>query len=65
MIKNLKKGDKVVTAGGILGLVTDVKGNVITLKVAPNVEIDFRKSAIATVVTAELEKDLKGETEKK
>ncbi|MFH0920586.1 MAG: preprotein translocase subunit YajC [Fibrobacterota bacterium] len=61
LLESIKKGDKVVTIGGILGLVTGVKGNVVTLKIAPDTEVDFKKSAVATVVTPEMEKELKGE----
>jgi preprotein translocase subunit YajC len=62
MLMAIKKGDKVVTSGGILGLVTEVKGNIVTLKIAKDTEVDFRKSAVASIVTAEVEKELKGET---
>jgi preprotein translocase subunit YajC len=61
MLESVKKGDKVVTSGGILGLVTEVKGNILTIKIAKDTEVDFRKSAVATVVTADVEKELKGE----
>jgi len=61
LLESVKKGDKIVTIGGILGLVTAVKGNVITLKIAPDTEVDFKKSAVASIVTPEMEKDLKGE----
>lgn len=61
MLQAIKKGDKVITAGGILGLVTAVKGNVVTLKIAANAEVDFKKSAVSSVVTPEVEKELKGE----
>jgi len=65
MLQAVKKGDKVITMGGILGLVTAIKGNIITLKISSETEVDFRKSAIATVVTPEIEKELKGEETKK
>jgi preprotein translocase subunit YajC len=61
MLESVKKGDKIVTVGGILGLVTGIKGNVISVKIAPDTEVDFKKSAIASVVTPEMEKELKGE----
>jgi preprotein translocase subunit YajC len=61
MLEAVKKGDKVITTGGILGLVTEVKGNIITLKISKDTEVDFRKSAVSTVVTPEVEKELKGE----
>jgi preprotein translocase subunit YajC len=64
MMESIKKGDKVVTVGGILGLVVNLRGNVVTLKIAPDTEVDFRKTAIASVVTPEIEKELKGEEKK-
>lgn len=49
MLDNLKKGDKVTTVGGIRGTVTNVKEDVIVLKVDDNTTIEFNKSAIASV----------------
>jgi preprotein translocase subunit YajC len=50
MIEAVAKGDKVVTNGGIYGVVSDAKEHVIVLKIAENVKIEVVKSAIATVV---------------
>jgi len=33
LLENLKRGDKVITTGGIHGLVEEINGNVITLKI--------------------------------
>lgn len=50
LISNLKTGDKVVTNGGIHGIVSNVKdGPTLVLKVADNVKIEVDKSAIASV----------------
>jgi preprotein translocase subunit YajC len=64
MLDAVKKGDKVITAGGMLGLVTEVKGQVVTLKISQNAEVDFKRSAISTIVTPEVEAELKGEKKK-
>jgi preprotein translocase subunit YajC len=54
LISNLKKGDKVITSGGIYGLVESVGDKTITLKVAENTKVKFGKSFIADVrATAE------------
>jgi len=37
--KSLKKGDKVITAGGIYGRIADIKENVVILEIAPDVKI--------------------------
>ncbi len=49
MLKNLKKGDKVVSIGGIHGKVISVKDNEITVKVDANTDITFDKNAISKV----------------
>ncbi len=50
LIANLKTGDKVVTSGGIHGIIANVKeGNILLLKIADNVKIEIDKSAIASV----------------
>lgn len=51
MLANLKKGDKVVTTGGIHGTIVNIKDKVVTLKVAENVRIDVSKSCIAGLRT--------------
>jgi preprotein translocase subunit YajC len=38
---SLKRGDRVVTLGGIVGRVTEVKGDRVTLRVADGVELEF------------------------
>lgn len=47
LIEELKRGDRVVTNGGIFGEVAAVEGNVIHLKVADNLKIRVAKSAIS------------------
>lgn len=48
MLNSLRKGDKVVTSGGIHGIVFKVKDEIVVLQVADNLKIDVSKSAIAT-----------------
>ncbi len=48
MLDSIKKGDKVITASGIHGTVTDIDGNSYVIQVADNVKITFEKSAIST-----------------
>lgn len=50
MIAAIKKGDKIVTIGGIRGTVAVVKENTVILKVDDNTRIEFNKSAIASVL---------------
>lgn len=53
MLNALKKGDKVITAGGIHGVVSSVKEKTIVLKVDDNTKIEFNRSAITSVKTDE------------
>ena len=43
-MKGVKTGDKVVTTGGIHGVVTNVKDTTVILKIADNVKIEIEKS---------------------
>lgn len=49
MTENLRRGDKVVTSGGIYGLVEDVGPNTVTLKIAENVKVKFGKQFVASL----------------
>ncbi len=49
LISTLKTGDRVVTNGGIHGLISNVKETTVIVKVADNVKIEMEKSAITTV----------------
>ena len=54
MLSNLKSGDRVTTNGGIRGVIVSVKDDVVQLRIAPdNIKLEFVKSAIATVTTAD------------
>jgi preprotein translocase subunit YajC len=50
LVSSLKTGDRVVTNGGIHGLISNVKETTVIVKVADNVKIEMEKSAITTVL---------------
>lgn len=50
MMEALAKGDEVVTAGGILGRVVQVKDAYVTVEVAPGTEITVQKNAVTTLL---------------
>ncbi len=50
MVGALKKGDRVMTNGGIFGTIAGVHDAIIVLKIAEDVKIEVLKSAIANVV---------------
>ena len=56
MLAVLKKGDKIVTIGGIYGTVSSVKENSVVVKVDDNAKIEFTKSAISKVINETTEK---------
>lgn len=53
LVAALKTGDRVVTASGIHGLISNVKDRTVTVKVADNVKIEMEKSAVTTVLKTE------------
>ena len=50
MTEALQKGDEVITGGGVLGRITKVGDNYVTLQIAENVEIQVQKAAIQTML---------------
>jgi preprotein translocase subunit YajC len=50
MLSSLKKGDKVVTLGGIHGTITDMADDSVTLRIADKVEIKLAKSGVGYVL---------------
>lgn len=56
MRKALKKGDKVTTIAGIIGVVAHVDDHTISLKTGDNVRLDFEKSAVSRLIAHDSEK---------
>ncbi len=50
MLASIKKGDKVVSIGGIHGTVTIVKETTVVIKVDDNTRIEFSRNAISSIV---------------
>lgn len=55
MLGALKKGDRVVTSGGIYGTVQGVEAEVVYLKIADNVKVKLARNAVTGVVAGEAE----------
>ncbi len=54
MLGQLKAGDKVVTTGGLRGIIFSVKDDSLVLRVPPdNVKLEVARAAIASVITEE------------
>ncbi len=50
LVAQLSKGDEVVTNGGILGKITDVTEQYVTVEVSENVQMKFQRQSVATVL---------------
>jgi preprotein translocase subunit YajC len=55
MLSTLKKGDRVLTSGGIYGTIQGVEPDAVYLKIAENVKVKVARSAISGFVTGESE----------
>lgn len=53
MLGGLKKGDRVVTSGGIYGTIQGVEADVVYLKISENVKVKVARSAITGVQPGE------------
>ena len=51
LLSNLEKGDKVVTSGGIHGIISGLDEKTCLLQVSDNVKIKVERSAIGTVLS--------------
>ena len=49
-IENLKKGDEVVSGGGVLGRITEIGENFVQLEIAEGVQIRIQKQAISSLM---------------
>lgn len=50
LIGALKEGDEVLTAGGILGVITGISEHYAIVKISDNTEIKIQKSSVSQVV---------------
>lgn len=53
MLEGLKKGDKVITIGGIYGVILELQDNMLKIKVAENLNLKVLKTAVSAVLTEE------------
>ncbi len=56
MLNALKKGDKVITIGGIHGTVSSVKEKTVIVKVDDDCKLEFNRTAISSVELSDEEK---------
>ena len=46
MVEALQKGDEVITAGGVVGRITKLGEQYLTLEIAPNTEVVVQRAAV-------------------
>jgi preprotein translocase subunit YajC len=72
MLSMIKKGDEVVTIGGIFGVVKELREDYVVLEIAHRTKVRFLKRAISSIVSEEEEEEeyeeeepeeIEGETE--
>ena len=57
MINSLKNNDRIITNGGIHGVVSGIKDRTVSVRVAEGVKIEFDKSAIVAVTRKDSAED--------
>ncbi len=50
MMRNLKPGDKIVTVGGLIGVITKVEDSTLKVRVAEKVEVDLYSTGVQRVL---------------
>jgi preprotein translocase subunit YajC len=53
MIQNLKKGDRIVTGGGIYGRITGLDDQTLKIEIADNVSVKLNRNSVAALVTSQ------------
>ncbi len=57
MIKALRRGDKIVTGGGVIGVISKIEDDVVVLEVAPEIKIRVLLATISHVMTKTVAND--------
>jgi preprotein translocase subunit YajC len=50
LLSSLQKGDEVVTAGGMVGVINKVEDDFVKVQVAPSIEVRIQKSAVGATL---------------
>lgn len=59
MVESLSKGDEVITQGGILGKITSISENFVSLEISDNTSIKVQKTSIGSLMPKGTIKELK------
>jgi preprotein translocase subunit YajC len=50
LLSSLRKGDKVVTSGGLHGVITGVADDVVTMEIAPKIRVKVSRGSVAGIL---------------
>ncbi|HHW10083.1 MAG TPA: preprotein translocase subunit YajC [Firmicutes bacterium] len=50
MLSKLKRGDRILTVGGLYGEIVAMRDDVLTVRLADNVEVKMTKNGVSSVV---------------
>jgi len=53
MVDEVKKGDRIITGGGIYGTIEGVNPNTLTVKIAEGTKVKITRASVAAVLTGE------------
>jgi preprotein translocase subunit YajC len=56
LLSNLEKGDKVVTSGGMHGIIAGIEDKTVLLAISDNVKVKVERSAITAVLSSKEDK---------
>ena len=51
LLSDLKKGDRVVSSGGLHGVITGLTNDVITIEIAPKIRVKVSRNSIAGILS--------------
>ncbi|HHX87777.1 MAG TPA: preprotein translocase subunit YajC [Firmicutes bacterium] len=50
LLRSLKKGDRIVTIGGLFGMIKEIDEDTIVLKIADNINVKFARASVDRVL---------------
>ncbi|MFN3550418.1 MAG: preprotein translocase subunit YajC [Endomicrobiia bacterium] len=60
MLEKLKKGDNVLLSSGIYATITNIKGDIVEVKIAENVKINVLKTTVSQIISEDKMKSIIG-----
>jgi preprotein translocase subunit YajC len=50
MLSSIRKGDRIVTSGGLHGVITGVADDVVTMEIAPKIRVKVSRGSVAGIL---------------